>query len=240
MMRHPTHLRSFLVTLGLLVLAMVPARAASPYGATEVLGFTVRWQASCFAGADEDEVNDFHAKLREQIEQINRTLPADKLTRLRRIPIYVHAGEHRAYGCAHHPSRDWLVKNGYPAEMANSVEVCNWREFCTLVLTQPACLLHEFAHGWEFTASGLTPQITVAYQHAVKAGLYQSVEYVGTPSPRKAYALENEKEYFAELSEAYFARNDFFPFDRADLQAYDPVGYAMIERVWLHPYGIIR
>ncbi len=240
-MRRPTPiLRLLLAAAGLLAMIATSGRAASPYGTTEILGFTVHWLPTCFAGADEDEVGDFQAKLRAQIEQMNHTLPSDKLARLRRIPIYVHAGEHRAYGCCHHPSRDWLVQHGYPGEMANSVEVCNWREFRTLVLTQPACLLHEFAHAWDFNASGLTPQIAAAYQHAVKAGLYQSVAYVGEPSPRPAYALENEKEYFAELSEAYFARNDFFPFDRADLQHYDPVGYAMIERVWLRPYGIVR
>ena len=37
---------------------------------------------------------------------------------------------------------------------------------------------------------------------------------------------------FAELTEAYFVRNDFFPFNREELRQYDPVGYAMIESVW--------
>lgn len=42
----------------------------------------------------------------------------------------------------------------------------------------------------------------------------------------------NEKEYFAELTEAYFGKNDFYPFTRAELKTHDPKGYRMIEAVW--------
>jgi len=207
-------------------------RADSPYGATEVAGFTVKWLPDCFAGAAPGEVADFHEKLRAQIDQLNRVLPAEKVARLRRVPVYVHTGQYKPFGCAHHPSRSWLVAHGYPAEMANSIEIGDWREFRSLVLTQPACLLHEYAHAWEFNVPAMTQLIKPAYDHALKAGLYQSVDYIGQPSPRPAYALENEKEYFAELTEAYFGRNDFFPFVRTELKSYDPNGYAMIERVW--------
>ena len=48
----------------------------------------------------------------------------------------------------------------------------------------------------------------------------------------KAYALTNSAEYFAELSEAYFGRNDYAPFDRAELEAFDPAGYAVVEGAW--------
>ncbi len=42
----------------------------------------------------------------------------------------------------------------------------------------------------------------------------------------------DQKEYFAEATEAYFGVNDFFPFVRAELKAYDPVGFALMEAVW--------
>ena len=41
-----------------------------------------------------------------------------------------------------------------------------------------------------------------------------------------------DEKKFAEISEAYFGTNDFYPFTRAELAAYDPVGYAMLEQVW--------
>ena len=45
--------------------------------------------------------------------------------------------------------------------------------------------------------------------------------------PRKA-----KEEYFAELTEAYFGQNDWFPHNREELRNYDPRGYKMIEEVW--------
>jgi hypothetical protein len=64
--------------------------------------------------------------------------------------------------------------------------------------------------------------------------LYDSVRYVhgGT---KRAYAAENPKEYFAELSEAYFGQNDFYPFTRADLKRHDGVGFRLMEQVWGQP-----
>lgn len=44
--------------------------------------------------------------------------------------------------------------------------------------------------------------------------------------------LSNPREYFAELSEAYFGRNDFYPFVRSDLCAYDKEGFAVVDRLW--------
>lgn len=217
--------------LGLTFLAAA-AFGQSSYKAEMVAGFTVKALPDCFAGAPAGDVADFRAKLTAQIDQIIRVLPAEKVARLKRVPVYVHSGQYKPWGCAHHPSREWLVSHGYPGEMANSIEIGDWREFRTLVLTQPACLLHEYAHAWEFNVPAMTQLIKPAFEHALKSGLYQSVAYIGQPSPRPAYALENEKEYFAELTEAYFGRNDFFPFTRDELRTYDPTGYAMIERVW--------
>ena len=44
--------------------------------------------------------------------------------------------------------------------------------------------------------------------------------------------MNNHREYFAELSEAYFGENDFPPFTRIDLQLFDLQGYEAIEAAW--------
>lgn len=49
---------------------------------------------------------------------------------------------------------------------------------------------------------------------------------------QKAYALTNELEYFAELSEAYLGRNDFYPYNRKQLEKYDSVGYGVMKTIW--------
>jgi len=44
--------------------------------------------------------------------------------------------------------------------------------------------------------------------------------------------LNNHKEYFAEGTEAYFYRNDFFPFVRAELALHDPSLHELLETIW--------
>ena len=49
------------------------------------------------------------------------------------------------------------------------------------------------------------------------------------------YALTNHKEFFAEMTEAYFGVNDFFPFNRAELKEAEPEIHALLSAVWESP-----
>jgi hypothetical protein len=62
--------------------------------------------------------------------------------------------------------------------------------------------------------------------------LYHGVKNDKGTTVEKAYAATNQLEYFAELSCMYFVGCNYQPFNRRELQAYDPVGYAMIEKMW--------
>ncbi len=96
-------------------------------------------------------------------------------------------------------------------------------------------LLHEFAHAYHHRVLGVDhPLVRTAYERAKEKGLYEQVAYV-QGGQRRAYALTNPQEYFAELTEAYFGRNDFYPFDRHQLCEYDSDGYALMETVWGKP-----
>jgi dipeptidyl-peptidase-4 len=48
----------------------------------------------------------------------------------------------------------------------------------------------------------------------------------------RAYAMTTPQEYFAETTEAYFSRNDFFPFTREELKLHDPEMLALLEKLW--------
>ena len=69
------------------------------------------------------------------------------------------------------------------------------------------------------------------YERAKASGKYERVER-HDGAVVKHYALTNPMEYFAELSESYFGVNDFFPFNREQLEAYDPKMFSLLERVW--------
>ena len=101
----------------------------------------------------------------------------------------------------------------------------------------PNFVLHELAHAYHDQVLGFeSPAIQAAFDRAKASGKYQRVErWNGNGRPNtieEAYAMTNAQEYFAESTEAYFSRNDFFPFNREELHRHDPEMYELLQRVW--------
>lgn len=94
-------------------------------------------------------------------------------------------------------------------------------------------VLHELGHAHHYENWPEDQEdITLAWKAAVDRNLYVNVrDDKGTLIP-KAYALTNQLEYFAELTATYFGRCNYAPFNRTGLQKYDPIGYAMLEKMW--------
>ena len=46
------------------------------------------------------------------------------------------------------------------------------------------------------------------------------------------YALTDQKEFFAEMTESYFGVNDFFPFTRAELKESEPEIFELMQGIW--------
>ena len=70
---------------------------------------------------------------------------------------------------------------------------------------------------------------------AKASGKYEKVERQNSEGVRKlarAYAMTNHKEYFAECCEAFFSRNDFFPFNKEELKQHDPEMFEVLKKVW--------
>jgi hypothetical protein len=44
--------------------------------------------------------------------------------------------------------------------------------------------------------------------------------------------LTNHKEFFAEMTEAYFGTNDFFPFVNGELKQAEPEVFALLRDIW--------
>lgn len=97
-----------------------------------------------------------------------------------------------------------------------------------------AITIHELAHGfYHYNKKRLYPLTKKAYESAQENGLYLNRKTHWQKVIKKAYALENHREYFAELSAMYFSRHYYEPFDRNGLLAYDPAGFRMVDQAWL-------
>ncbi len=156
-----------------------------------------------------------------QLDKITTLLPDEALTELRGVRIWLeNAPLNTNGGGQFHVSGFWLRDNGYNPSKVGSVELN--RLFYAWRATQPYLVLHELAHAWHHRRLlEENPRITAVYEAAKAGGAYGD-----------AYAMTDHKEYFAELTEAYFGRNDFAPHDRAALQALDPDGYTLVRDLW--------
>jgi hypothetical protein len=170
--------------------------------------------------------------LTDHLYRVSRAVPPPALEKLRRIPIWIEVAHPRHSCMCYHPSAEWLRTHGMNPDKEGAVEIANCKNFLTWSHQQPWMVLHELAHGYHDRVLGDdNAEVKAAYQAAVESKGYESVLHINGRKQRH-YALTNDKEYFAEASEAYFGTNDFFPFVRAELKQHDPRGFAMIEKLW--------
>jgi hypothetical protein len=213
-----------------------PALAAAPagYTARRLAGFTVFVHETVLAHPPEAEA--VVARVEASLAEIS-ALFGSRRTAVAGVKVWVEwepRDPQRRRGVAEfHRSREWLVANGYDPAKERGIEINDTRGYLAATAgTQPFALLHEFAHAYEMLALGESdPGALAAYEAARTSGQYDAVERVGSTRER-AYALTDAREYFAETTEAFLAINDYFPFVREQLRGHDPVGYALMERVW--------
>ncbi|MDI9641703.1 hypothetical protein QPK87_17970 [Kamptonema cortianum] len=175
----------------------------------------------------------------EQLKTIRKVVPAPAVKKLTTVSLWLSpAYEGFAQTAEYHPSAEWLVQNGRSASMAKGIEFTNILNFEAESRRMPSLVLHELAHAFhdQFIEGGFgNLAIQRAYEQAKLFGWYEDVQRrdaSGKVSIESAYALTNAKEYFAELTEAYFGINDFFPFTQADLAKHDPGGYGLMRSHW--------
>jgi hypothetical protein len=177
----------------------------------------------------------------EQLAAIVRVVPGDAVAKLREVPLWFNPQyEGQRPRAEYHPGRQWLVENDRNPDMVRGVEFSNVRNFRQETLRMPAFVLHELAHAYHHRVLGHDHAgILAAYARAKEAGIYDRVQrWRGPGKPvteERAYGMNNDKEYFAEVTEAFFARNDFYPFTRAELREHDPEAERLLLSVWGEP-----
>jgi dipeptidyl-peptidase-4 len=181
--------------------------------------------------------------LTAQLQEIVRVVPAPAVDQMRKVPLWFTPGYPGVRpGAEYHPDMGWLKENKRNVAMEKSVEFSDIRDFEAETKRMPNFALHELAHAYHDRVLGFDHAgIKEAYERAVKSGTYDSVErWLGPDRPKrveKSYAMTNEKEYFAELTESLFSRNDFYPFVRAELERHDPAAVEVLKQVWGIPAG---
>jgi len=174
--------------------------------------------------------------LANHLQRIAILMPKERLEEMRKLELWIehdHPDINVEPG-PYHPGAGWLIARGYDARLAKKVHVTRAASLLERhhMIKHPAVILHELAHSYHDQILGFDePRIKAAYEKAMQAGLYDKV-LLYTGQKVRAYAAADHKEYFAEGTEAYFYRNDFYPFVRAELKEHDPVLHALLEDIW--------
>jgi hypothetical protein len=100
------------------------------------------------------------------------------------------------------------------------------------VSEQPWVILHELAHAYHDQVLGFDDPRIIAAWEAFKRGGAGDDALLFDGSRTRHYGLTNHKEFFAEMSEAYFGTNDFAPFNRAELKTGFPELHALLAEIW--------
>ena len=174
-----------------------------------------------------------------QLKTIVADIPRQAVAHLRKVPLWFTPGYQGVKPRAeYHPGGDWLRKNGRNPAMAKGVEFSNISIFEEETIRMPLFVFHELAHAYHDQILGFDrADILSAYRKAVVSKSYDQIKRAprkpgGKFTIERAYAMVDHKEYFAETSEAMFSQNDFFPFNRKELQAHDPKMLELLRLVW--------
>src|SRR5437867_5755217 len=243
-------LRNVLVVAGSLIASLcscaiaadsLPNSASSPgrprptnHVQRVMAGWTVRVDDRLLA-TNNSALGDRALKLLEARLTVIAAVMSDKrLARLRQVPIQIDLTHGELDSMTYHPSAEWLRNGGYDTNLAKCVHVPDAAYFASPFETfrQPMVILHELAHAYHDQVLGTKePRILAAWKKFKDSKRYESV-LMNVGDVREHYGLVNQEEFFAEMTEAYFGENDFFPFVASELERTESVIFALLCDIW--------
>jgi glucose/arabinose dehydrogenase len=203
----------------------------------QIEGWTVRVDDRLLQPPNEELGSKALQFLAGKLADIKVVVPADRLKKLQSVVIILDLSHGKLETMQYHPSADWLRSHGYSPDLAKCVHIPRAADLPVKrnINEQPWVILHELAHAYHDQVLGFDePRIKEAYEKYKKSGHGEKTLLFDGRRVRH-YALTNQMEFFAEMTEAYFGVNDFFPFNRAELKESEPEIHDLLRRVWEEP-----
>ncbi len=220
-------------TLLLSVVLLARAAAFDPV-VQNLEGWTVHVDPALLEGETAEEGSKALKMLTNHLYFISLLVPEDRLANLRTCEIWIERDHPSLKNMQYHPDVGWLKKNGHDVRLEKKVHIPVAKQLIqrSQLLKHPMVVLHELAHAYHNQILGFDhPDIIAAYDAVKGTGKYRNVLLYNGKRVLH-YGMTNHKEYFAEGTEAYFNRNDFFPFVRAELQEHDPQLHDLLVEIW--------
>ena len=200
----------------------------------DIEGWTVRVDDRLLSG-DGAAVGTRALKLlMARLVAITIVMPEKSLAKLRAITIELDFDYGDLKAMQYHPDAGWLKSHGYSESLAKCAHIPNAEGFLSPFENHrmPWVVLHELAHGFHDQVIGFDePRVTAVWKKFCESGKYKSV-LTSPGHMREHYGLTNQKEFFAEMTEAYFGSNDFYPFVTGELKQAEPEVFTLLEEIW--------
>ena len=221
--------------IGPIELCAAPPDQPAARSERRIEGFRVLVDERLLPGGTDDDVGQAAiAFLTAKLADVRLVVPVDKLDRLRQVTIVLDASCGDLRAMQYHPSADWLESHGYPRDLEKCVHLPRAADVATRrnVNEQPWVVLHELAHAYHDQVLGFDEPRVVAAWEAFKADGRGQATLLFDGTRTKHYGVTDHKEFFAEMTEAYFGSNDFQPFNRAELKTDHPAIFALLADIW--------
>lgn len=199
----------------------------------EIEGWRVHVDVSLLKG-EHKKTGDLALKiLGQRLHRMKMRVPAGPVAKMQEVPIYLDRA-HPLGGAHFHPDGDWLERHGYDPAMGKAVHFTSAQVLINAgKRAGGGCVvLHELAHAYHYRVLTFEDKDIIAGHKQFKlSGKFEMVPYANGQK-RPHYGLMNHMEYFAEMTEAFFVVNDFYPFVRSELASSDPHTYKLMGRIW--------
>ncbi len=202
------------------------------YRRKDILSFPV-YIAPEFDKHDRSVVEQCLQFLEASAKRMQDVIPSTAWKKISGTPIWLEYEADKPHVGAYFGAPEVLAANGVAVAKARSIQF--YSSLAVMAGSARNPLLHEIAHAYhDRVLSYAYDPVLAAYRSAQLNGRYDGVR---RPSGRveQAYAMTDHREFFAELSEAYFGTVDYFPFTREDLREFDPSSYRVIANAWERP-----
>lgn len=233
------NVRTFAILL--LTILAIPSFAAeesapkpTEHVAKTIEGWIIQIDQRLLDGPDAELGRTAQALLTSRLADIKLAVTASKLERLQKVTIWLDQTHGGLRPAQYHPSVGWLKSNGYDERLAKCVHIPNAADFVSRhhQRVQPWSVMHELAHAYHDQELDFdNPEIKAAWEKIKESGRFEQVLHIDGRKT-KHYALTNQMEFFAEMSESYLGSNDFFPFNRAELKQDEPEIHALMAKIW--------
>jgi dipeptidyl-peptidase-4 len=200
----------------------------------DIEGWTVHVDPDLLDGERQEEGARALRMLANHLERIALLVPEERLRDMQKLEIWIERHHPSLGAMQYHPNPGWLKDHGHDPCLAKKVHIPRARSLLSRhqLIKHPMVVLHELAHAYHDQFLGFDDRrIIEAYEKAKASGSYEEV-LLYTGKRVRHYAMTNHKEYFAEGTEAYFYRNDFYPFVRAELKEHDPILHDLLVEIW--------